>query len=292
VILKALAPQRSPGERRVEPESLGAAHEAGWVGFPCVFVLSTGRAGTRTLAALLDRSPDIVAHHEPSPRLVRSSYEAFIEPDDQEKWRTLVLAAREELVFEAVQGSRIYAETSNRMTYFAEALAAVFPDSKFVHLHRHPFEFVASGMRRGYYGAHDWDYARIEPRPCDPIYERWPSMSRLERVAWHWAAVNAEARSFLAGLAPGRGLEMRSEDLFTGSGLEELFDFLCAPRPSGRDVRRVLRRRLNRGQGSLDFPAVGRWTHRERLAVVDQLGDVAAELGYQIDAAKLRGGRT
>lgn len=56
---------------------LGEAYANQWQGVPCTFVLSTGRVGTETLTTLLNLSGDIVAEHEPFPRLTKTSFDAY-----------------------------------------------------------------------------------------------------------------------------------------------------------------------------------------------------------------------
>lgn len=165
---------------------LSEAYDRGWQGCPCAFVLSTGRAGSKTLTALFALSSRILAEHEPMPRLVRASFEAYLEGPSiatSDHWRDLVWAARDDLVCEANRKGRIYVETNNRITYLAPVVARCFPESRFVHLHRHPYEVVRSGMRRGYYEGHDWDFARVRPRAAEPLAARWESLPRLEKCA-------------------------------------------------------------------------------------------------------------
>ncbi len=264
---------------------LAEAYARGWSDCPCVFVLSTGRVGSKTLTALLALSSRVVSEHEPWPRLVRASYEAYLEGPSigtSEKWRAVVYAARDDLVCEANRRGRIYVETNNRLTYLAPALAACFPASRFVHLHRHPYEVVRSAMRRGYYESHNWDFARVRPRPDEPLAAQWEALPRLEKCAWYWARANGEARAFLAGLPETRRLDLRADDLFAGdeATLRGLFALAGVDFPPAALVEDVLGQRINAAvRGSYPVPA--EWSDGEREAVWRQVGSVAEALGYR-----------
>jgi hypothetical protein len=129
---------------------LPAGYEKNWTNTQPVFVLSTGRTGTMQLSAVLNLSPDIFAVHEPRPSLVKVAKDAYINGYPEDKWIDIVQSARDELIAYAHHKQKIYVETNNRLTFLAKALSKAFPKSKFIHLHRHPYEVIRSGMRRGW----------------------------------------------------------------------------------------------------------------------------------------------
>lgn len=265
---------------------LGQAYAGGWRDCPCVFVLSTGRVGTETLTALLALSPEIVATHEPRPRLVKASFDAYMEGGDigrSEKWRMVVLAARDDAVYEANRRGKVYVETNNRLTYLAPALAVTFPASRFIYLHRHPYEVVRSAMRREYYRGHSWDFARIRPRPQEPLAEQWETLSPLEKSAWYWARVNAEARDFLLTLPESRRLEVRADALFAGDEvvLSKLFAFVGVDCPSQGRITEVLGQKIH-AQRRGTFPPPSEWSEAERDMVRERVAAVAQSLEYEV----------
>lgn len=275
----------SPDLRTPYVAGLGEAYARGFTGCPCVFALSTGRVGTKTLTALLALSPRVVSVHEPEPRLVKASFDAYLEGSkaDGEKWRAVVLAARDDLVCEANRKGRVYVETNNRLTYLAGALAAAFPASRFIHLHRHPYEVVRSAMRRGYYQQHNWDFARIRPRPDDPLARDWAGLPPLHKCAWYWAQSNADALAWLETLPPERRLVVRADALFAGdqATLERIFGFVGVEMPPVAWIEGVLGQRIN-AQRAGHFPAPSEWSEAERRTVREQVADVAARLGYSL----------
>ena len=113
---------------------------------------------TESLTHLLNLCPEISAFHEPEPVLWDESREAFHSVFDKpERQGRIFLRARRSPLQTAFRANRFYAETSNRMTYFAPAIAQVLENSQFLHLYRHPADVVRSGMRRGWYQNHSLD---------------------------------------------------------------------------------------------------------------------------------------
>ncbi len=280
---RRLAPVPVPAKR---PHlSLQYAYETAWREYPCVFVLSTGRGGTETLTALATLSPRIVASHEPRPRLIKASFDAYMEGGDlagQAHWRDLVLASRDDLVWAATQHGKVYVETNNRLTYLAPILAEVFPASRFVHVYRDPYAFVRSAMRRRYYAGHNWDFARVRPRPDDPLSARWDTLPRVECCAWLWWRTNHDARTWMSTLPASRRLSLRSEDLFAGTpeALNALFGICDSDMPPADRVRDVLGAKLN-AQLHGDFPTASDWSADDRERVWSYVGPLATELGYE-----------
>jgi hypothetical protein len=266
--------------------TLGKAYERRWHGFPCVFALSTGRTGTQTIAGLLALSPKVLAQHEPSPRLVRASYEAFMDEREgwMDRWRPFALAVRDDFVLEACAEGRIYVESNNRITYMAAAFAEAFPDSRFIFSHRDPFQVIRSGMQRGaYQGGHmAWNFARIHPRSDDPARERWDDYGDLEREAWRWARINGDAKAFFDSLPASRRLELPARTFFSNDMkiYRALFDFVGVACPPEAEIRGVMGKQLN-AQAHFNGQEF-EWTDEARALVRPIVGPVAERLGYRI----------
>jgi len=260
------------------------AHTSEFKDCPCVFVLSTGRVGTETLAALLAQSPAVYSVHEPRPALLPVTYEAYMSRGEDDRWVDVLRAARGEAVASACARGQVYSETNPRMTFVASELAKAFPASKFIHLHRHPYQVIYSCMRRGHYRGHPGDYARIHPRPDDPYYANWDSMTTLEKVAWNWAESNSIALDFMEKLPPDRRLNLSSDELFNGSDatLRRLFGFVGVEVPGAVHSRDVLESQLNRQVGGVPVERPEKWSYDEKGAVNAIVGDAARALGYEL----------
>src|SRR5699024_945966 len=121
---------------------------------------------------------------------------------------------RDELVFRSFRDGFVYVETNNRLTYIADLLLELYPQSKFIFIHRDPYQFIRSAMRRGYYSSHLRDSARIAPHPANDYAERWETMPALEKVAWNWTAVNQIGLDFIDKLPAEQRMSFSSGSLF------------------------------------------------------------------------------
>ena len=121
----------------VDQATINRMHEV----YTPVFVLTTGRTGSRLLVELLNCSPGLVAFHEPRPTLQYFSDFAFHHQNEGELLRHMVAAARMESVLEVMIRDEKYVESNQCMTFFAPALNDLFPNARFIHLVRHPGDF-------------------------------------------------------------------------------------------------------------------------------------------------------
>ena len=285
--LKRFLESESRAKKRALKLTLGKAYEQKWEDMNCVYALSTGRTGTQTLAAMLRLSPQIVAQHEPAPRLVMATYEAYMEStsaDWLEKWSRFVLASRDDFVLEANAAGKVYVESNNRLTYVAKALQAAFPASKFIFSHRDPFKVIRSGMQRGAYQGPGkaWNFARIQPRPGEAFSDSWDAMIPLEKEAWRWAQINREAKLFFDALPDDRKYELPSSVFFSGNDnvYKEIFEFIGVPCPSSSEIQQVMGRKMNAQAhyNGMSFE----WTPDLREKVRPYIEEVATILGYSI----------
>lgn len=216
---------------------------------PCFFTLSTGRTGTKTLAELLNRSPDATVYHEPHPYLSALAKLAYDSRYAQmEGLVETFLASRELLLRNAWASGLVYGETGPYVTFLAPVIAQALPNSKFIHLVRDPAAVVRSGLNRRWYQGHRYDARRITPRREDPAAANWTQWSPLEKIIWLWAETNRFVAAFLKTIEPHRYMRLKAEDLFSGSAevLRKIFEFLEIAPISPRSAASVLARRLNR----------------------------------------------
>lgn len=179
-----------------------------------VFVLSTGRVGTMLLTRLFELEDGLHIEHEALPEMLFAGKTAHNAPDNIEFSKGAFMAGRYEAIRDCYMQGLRYVETNNRLTFFAPAMADLFPKAKFIHLLRHPDSFVSSGIQRNWYtGKTITDEGRIQP-PSDAGAE-----TTQDKIAWLWNATNAFIDDFKEGAGKDRTLTVRSEDLF--SNVEE-----------------------------------------------------------------------
>lgn len=166
-----------------------------------VFFLSTGRSGTKWFSELMQKDASQRILHRPQPDLAvqnkliwefYSSNDFKLETDSTFWIREIYLAARENYLRYSYKCDKRLIETNNAVTFFAPALAQLFPKAKFVHLIREPNAFLYSGMKRNYYAGVKDDMRRITSSEY-----LWKTYSRPEKVAWLWVQTNRFIRKFM-----------------------------------------------------------------------------------------------
>lgn len=243
----------------------------------CCFTLSTGRCGTELLARLFSVCDNVMSRHHAFPELGFSSKMAYELAVTDEHARLIAHMARFEHIRQAYLASLIYAETNNRLTFFAPAIGAAFAGAKFVHLVRSPLPFIKSGLNRSYYSGAAGDESRIVPRTNDPCYGRWNSLSPAQKIAWLWNATNSYVEAFKE-VADGRVIMTRSEDLFSDPGeFSRICRFVGIHEPAENTIRLRINRPVNVGRPS--STAVVEDGHlRDAIA---EFAPLAAKYGYE-----------
>ena len=205
-----------------------------------VFVLSTGRVGTMLLTRLFELEKGLNIEHEALPEMLYTGKLAYADPSNIEFTKGAFMAGRYEAIRDCQLQNLRYVETNNRLTFFAPAMAALFPNAKFIHLLRHPDSFVSSGIQRNWYtGKTITDEGRIAPAKNSGI-ER-----QQDKIAWLWNATNAFIDDFKEGAGKDRTLTVRSEDLFSNAEeAERILNWLDF-KADKTSIQKVLNRPVN-----------------------------------------------
>jgi hypothetical protein len=248
-----------------------------------VFVLSPGRSGTMTLAELMNLSPFIDAYHEPEPNLFNISYYVHMTHDERGLHKyidDILKISRDHLIIWSHQHGKIYFESNNRLTQLASFVADRYSSCRFIFLVRHPYHFIRSAMRRNYYAGHPYDATRIHPHSNDPYYDRWDSMSQIEKCAWLWNRNNEDTLALINKLPSERFILLKAESFFNGEGYKNLFRFVVdAPIPSENKIKKVLGKQLNQ-QKQGEFPDVKDWKYSYLQSVNPILEETLHQLDY------------
>lgn len=250
---------------------------------PSCFILSTGRCGTGLITKILEQSPSLLVYHNPQPELNYVSSLVYRTQPSLESLKLAILAARFDLFVHAFQRGRIYVETNNRITFFAPAIAELFPKAKFIHLIRHPADFVRSGMRREYYQEGIIQHQRLNPLDR----QEWQQMSRLEKVAWEWNEINRFIDEFKSSCNSSRMMTIKSEDLFSQTELVmAIFNFLDVSDPfkyaSPEHIKKQIFEKPVNKQTTGSFPKFLDWSHEEKVSL-RRIATIASKYGYKLD---------
>jgi hypothetical protein len=250
---------------------------------PVIF-LSTGRCGTKWLTERLEGSRNYVPIHNPRP-LLRVQGKLMHQYDfnsiDQETFHLLseiFLAGREEIFTLAGRAGKELAITDSRGTFFAYIIADLFPKAKFVFVHRHPFEVIRSGLKRGWYVLeNESELNRILPNPDDPAYKNWELFSQTQKIAWLWAETNRWIVEFLSAI-PDERKHVIGFNNWNADTLSELFNFMNAG-VSDKEIIKNLNVKSNAQKANMN-PAHKRWTEENESEALQICGDMAQKLNY------------
>jgi hypothetical protein len=192
------------------------------------------------LTRLFELEKGLHIEHEALPEMLYTGKLAYADPSNIEFTKGAFMAGRYEAIRDCQLQNLRYVETNNRLTFFAPAMAALFPNAKFIHLLRHPDSFVSSGIQRNWYtGKTITDEGRIAPAKNSGI-ER-----QQDKIAWLWNATNSFIEDFKEGAGKDRTLTVRSEDLFSNTEeAERILNWLDF-KADKTSIQKVLNRPVN-----------------------------------------------
>ena len=241
--------------------------------YKCIFILSTGRCGTKLLTEIINLSNEVWVEHEPYPELAFQSYHAYKNQYTIDQLKAGFLHARLDLIKKCYENSLKYCETNNRISLYAPAISNIFPNAKFIHLVRNPGEFIRSGIRRGYYTTMNSEISgHLEPRINSSLIKKWPTMSQIEKIAWQWNTINNEIENFKQTISPNQICTILSQDLFVNPEVTiKIFDFMEVANPyfgtkESRRLKNILKYPIN-VQKIGTYPKYDDWNKEDKLTV-------------------------
>ncbi|SNT36061.1 Sulfotransferase family protein [Ekhidna lutea] len=245
-----------------------------------VFFLSTGRCGTEWFTHLLSKDKNTAVFHDPTPNL--STQNRFMhklsvlgDKNNLEIAKNLLFAGREQYLRYAYKSEKSYVETNNHITFFAFALAELFPKAKFVHLYRHPGDFVTSGLNRGWFESNETATAKLITSDNE---KDWGNYTTLEKIAWVWNETNSFIESF-KNQYPNRSFsyDFTHRDY---NNLVKLIDFLGLNIPQ-KTLKKALSIKKN-VQKSHTFPSYPNWDDSDRKKLQTICGELSSKYQYQL----------
>ena len=255
-----------------------------------VFILSTGRAGSRFLALLSDCAPNVTAFHEPRPTFQYFSDYAFHHQEEEKILTNMIDAGRMESILDVFIKGNIYVESNQCLTFFAPVISKLYEKSKFVHVVRHPGDFVRSAVMKGWHKNDSiWEAGRV--KAADRA--RWERMDQIQQLSWVWETTNRFIHEFMDRLSPGRGLTKRFENLVEDTGeVGELLEFMGAGFIETEKIREMQAKRVNalhihageppNMKKVSDFPPYREWDEGMKGKLKEITGALAKQYGYRL----------
>lgn len=255
-----------------------------------VFIISTGRSGTQFLARILNHSPELAAFHEPRPTLQYFANFAYGHQAGIDTLMKMFDAARMESILETYIEDKIYVEANQCLTFFAPAIARLYPAAKFAELVRHPGDFARSAIRKGWFRNDSiWESGRVRMAG----EAAWNTLSQIEKLAWLWATSHGFIQQFFQQLAPERFCTCRLEDLISDPcQVNKLIRFIGAAEIPHATISRLQTSPVNTLQiGPVeppnmkkvrDFPLYRDWDERMKGELARQVKSLGSRYGYTL----------
>lgn len=192
------------------------------------FVLSTGRAGSTTIARVLSQHPDLECQHEPKLALVRLSTDylhgKITAAEVEQELKLLYLNS-------GIIHAPIFGESDQKLSNLVAIINKILPKAKFIWLIREPKQTINSTFSRGWFSDNELGFSD-DDRANDPLYrgifsdyrphadlagqmstEEWKGMSAFERNCWYWCFWNNTIKKELSALNPSLWLKVKLETI-------------------------------------------------------------------------------
>ena len=220
-----------------------------------IFILCFARSGSTLLRILLDTHPDVASPPETHVARVCETVDrtwrqtlldggsGALPPDAMRQVRAAAEAPMQ--AYARRQGKAVWCDKSLDSIWLAPLLARVFPDARFVCLHRNCLDFVMSGLRASSWGFAAYGFER---------YVRESPGNTVRALVRYWCDHTSALLSFERE-NPSACVRVRYEDVAgdTEATMERLLASLTLP-PDPRLAERAFRRPHDFGSGDHKIP--------------------------------------
>lgn len=207
-----------------------------------VFILTTGRTGSKFIADTLNYFSDVDAYHEPHPNLKLTPNIAY-ENYDSDFLKDIIWSVRTEIIFNSFAKNNKYIESNQCMTFFAYAINDLFPNSKFIHLVREPESFVLSAYKlKWYVNKTFWELGRLEIDSSTTKKNDY--INKLYNL---WHITNEFILEFGDSIKKDRFTTVKSEELFNNnSKMKEIVNFIGVKSSiSDNEIKKIQNKKIN-----------------------------------------------
>ncbi len=257
-----------------------------WTMVEPIFIISTGRTGTKFLAKFLDQFNEINSVHEPNPDFLKLGIEFASQKTSIRKAENTILRYRTPMYRKIKRRNvKYYIESNNRLFSLIKPLVKAFDQPKILHIVRDGRDYVRSGMSRPYGGYFsDGDtLPRLKATlfPEDEYYEEWDEMSKFEKTCWLW--VKKDNFIFEDIKSYSNSITIKFEEVFKDenhTGIKKTSDFI------GFDERKLLsifkdmhEKRVNKTK-EYSIPHWKKWSEKKKRIFDEIAGEHMEKYGY------------
>ncbi len=217
-----------------------------------VFIVGTGRCGTRSLYKMLAGTAGVEIHHEYDctniQKMAALHYMGEISTDTLKAFLETVYGAALEYT-----DATLWIDSSNKASWIIRTLHELYPDARFVLLLRDGRKVVSSFFNK--LAAEIYDDSSVSklsgwladpggrlppppekkywwniPRPGQPFHDEFPGYNQFQRICYHWVNCNRFVLEQFAGLPPSSWIQVKLEEICQDmASLQVLTDFIGLP---------------------------------------------------------------
>ena len=196
-----------------------------------VFVLGTGRSGSKAISSILSDHPDAECFHDLFPHLYRWSCDILYNMRTKEDVRNRLM-----VLYNATRLGKykVHGQSEQKLAPLVPLLADMFPEAKFIWMIREADSFVNSSYPRGWFYNEEFGFpdndSEFYPRQQRPgdfsaahrlngfllgefSKEEWQLMTAFERNCWYWNYWNLLIEENLKNIPHNRKLTIKLSEL-------------------------------------------------------------------------------
>ena len=253
-----------------------------------VFIVSTGRTGTKGLAHYFDVTyPHVKAVHEPHlSRLLRFASNmqmaGFV---PAENLIPILTAARRR--FLARFDESIYIESNPVLQGFLPILDQVYRKPLIIHVVRDPKTTIPSAINFDFnhglkkFANHWVPFWHHRPYEFGIDEKTWFEQTPVEKLSWYWHSINSHIENS-ARTYGDRYLRLRFEDLFynDNQGLREMAMWIGL-NDTDQLIANATQKKVNASTSNRQ-PKWDDWPESDRQIVLDHCGSMMERYGYSV----------
>ncbi len=255
-----------------------------------VFFLNTGRSGSAFLENAFKSIDGVDANHEAHPNLMMFPNFALHHQNEAIILKKVFEAARMELILDSFVKEKLFIETNHCLVFFIHQIKALFPKARFVHLLRHPGNFIRSAVMKGWHRNDSiWENNRIRMKDD----QEWKQLTQIEKLAWTWNSTHNFIDDFKSTYGEDV-MTLKLEELISSQqAFTQMIKFLgCEIQFNDEMIERLQNEKVNEifisdSEPSTmfklaDYPKYNGWNPKDKEQVVNYCGNLASKYNYQL----------
>jgi len=256
-----------------------------------VFIISTGRTGTKALAEFFNSNFDsVAAYHQPSfSRIVNVASNLYLCGKlNGNSLHRLVRKLKKRRIEKTPE--QFYIEANSLNYGVSKILREIFDNVAIIHIVRDPRTFVRSYLNWVHTRTKSYIANKLTPfwQPSGVLTgeiskEEWDNFEEFQRVAWYWTFKNRRIEQMHEG--DGGYLRLRFEDIFDKAkcetNLKGLLDFIGLPYKD--NLVSFVNSKKNVSKKSY-CPPFSEWSVEKKRRLYEICAPLMREYGYTIES--------